>query len=131
MVIDSSALVAMLFGKPDAQRFATAIEADNVRLIGAPTILETSIVIDDEQDESGLRELDLLVHRANIEIIAFSEPHFRIALQAFQRFGKGRHPARLNYGDCFSYALSKATGEPLLFKGNDFALTDIDPVLVE
>lgn len=131
MVIDSSALVSILFTEPEAGSFSKAIENDPVRLVAAPTLLETAIVIEDELESEGTRELDLLVQLSNIEIIAFGQAHFRIARDAFKRFGKGRHPARLNYGDCFSYALSKASGEPLLFKGDDFTKTDIVPVVMD
>lgn len=127
MVIDTSVAIAILFGEPEAEAFATLIEADPVRLMSAASALETSIVIFSELGEGGVREFDLLVHKAQIEIVAFSIQHLAAARQAFERFGKGRHVAGLNFGDCFSYALSKVTGEALLFNGADFARTDVQP----
>ncbi|MCB1693192.1 MAG: type II toxin-antitoxin system VapC family toxin [Pseudomonadales bacterium] len=130
MVIDTSVLVAILFGEPEASSLARALEADPVRLIATPSLLETSIVIQSELEDEGMRELDLLMHTASISPVAFSADHYRVAREAYRRFGKGRHPAALNYGDCFSYALSRASGEPLLFKGEDFKKTDVAPVLL-
>lgn len=127
MVIDTSAVVAILFGEPEADRFAALIEADPVRLMSAASALETSIVIFSELGEEGARDLDLLLHKAQIEVVAFSAQHLAAARWAFERFGKGRHGAALNFGDCFSYALSKVTNEALLFKGEDFARTDVEP----
>ena len=124
MVIDTSAIVAILFAEADAELFARAIASDPMRLISAGTALECSFVVESELGEEGARELDLLLLRAGIETIPFNAEQLAIARQAFRIFGKGRHPAGLNYGDCFSFALSKASGEPLLFKGSDFAKTD-------
>lgn len=125
MVVDTSAIVAILFGEPEASRFAEAMEEDPVRLLSSATALETAIVVESEQGEDSGRELDLLLFRAGIEIVPFTSEHLAIARTAFRRFGKGRHPAGLNFGDCFAYALSMATGEPLLFKGDDFSKTDV------
>ena len=128
MVVDTSAIVAILLGEAEAGRFAEMIEADPMRLISAASVLESALVVENELGEGGERELDLLLLTAGIEIVPFSVDHLRVARQAFRTFGKGRHPAGLNFGDCFSYALSKTTGEPLLFKGNDFAKTDVLPL---
>lgn len=125
MVIDTSAVAAILFGEPDAEAIAARIAADPVRLISAATALECGIVIESEYGEEGARELDLLLLRCAIEVIPFNAEQLAVARHAYRTFGKGRHPAALNYGDCFSYALSKTSGEPLLFKGQDFAETDI------
>lgn len=125
MVIDTSALVAVLFGEPEAESIAEAIEQDPVRLISTASVLETSLVVESELGEAGGRELDLLLLKASIEAIPFNAEQLAIAREAWRRYGKGRHPAGLNYGDCFSYALSQATGEPLLFKGGDFSQTDV------
>ncbi len=95
------------------------------RLMSAASALEASLVIESELGEEGSRELDLLLFKAGVEIAPFTEDQLKIARYAFRTYGKGRHPAGLNYGDCFSYALSKATGEPLLFKGEDFTRTDV------
>lgn len=129
MVIDTSAIAAILFAEGDAERYAEVIAGDTIRLVSAGTFLECSLVVEAELGEEGGRELDLLVLRAGIETIAFSADQLSIARHAFRTFGKGRHPAGLNYGDCFSYALSKSSGEPLLFKGADFSKTDVRPVL--
>lgn len=125
MVIDSSALIAILLGEPEAEALAKAIASDPKRLVGAFTALEASIVIEAKKGEAGGRELDLLLHRARIEIVAVDAEQYEIARLAWRSYGKGRHPAGLNIGDCCSYALSKYSGEPLLFKGNDFNQTDV------
>ena len=128
MVLDTSALLVVLLNEPDAPAFRLAIEADPVRLVSAATLVETAIVIEARVGEAGGRELDLLVHKASIEIVAVDAEHADIARHAYRQFGEGRHAAGLNYGDCFSYALAHAAGEPLLFRGNDFSQTDITPV---
>ncbi len=125
MVIDTSALVAILFGEPEAERFAASIADDPSRLISAASLLETSIVVESELGEAGGRELDLLVLTTGIEVVPFSLDHLRIARHAYRTYGKGRHPAGLNFGDCFAYALSRTTGEALLCKGDDFTRTDV------
>jgi ribonuclease VapC len=125
MVIDSSALIAILCDEADAAQLEAAIEADPVRLVSPGNLLETSIVIEARFGEAGGRELDLLLHKAHIEIVAFDEDQANLARDGYRRFGKGRHPAGLNFGDCFAYALAIARGEPLLFKGDDFAKTDV------
>jgi ribonuclease VapC len=128
MVIDTSALVALLGMDPEAARLAAAIAADDVRVISAATRLETRIVIESRHGDAGGRELQLLIAKAAISIEDVSAQHADIAHEAWRRFGKGRHRAGLNYGDCFSYALAHARGEALLFKGDDFAHTDIAAV---
>jgi ribonuclease VapC len=129
MVIDTSALVAILCNEADASLFEAALESDSTRLISAATLLETSIVIEARFGEAGGRELDLLLHKAQIEIEAFDQEQTEIAREAYRTYGKGRHPAGLNFGDCFSYALSVVRGEPLLYKGDDFSKTDIKNAL--
>jgi ribonuclease VapC len=95
--------------------------------MSAASVLETAIVVESELGEAGARDLDLLLHKAVITVAPFTPDHLAAARHAFRMFGKGRHPAGLNFGDCFSYALSRATGEPLLFKGGDFPRTDVEP----
>lgn len=129
MVIDSSALIAVLLGEPDAEVFSEAIANAPKRLVSAFSALETSIVIESKKGEPGGRELDLLIHKARIEIVPVNEEQFELARRAWRDFGKGRHPAGLNIGDCCSYALSKYSGEPLLYKGEDFSKTDIQSAL--
>jgi ribonuclease VapC len=131
MVIDSSALIAILLGELDSKVFSEAIANASKRLVSAFSALETSIVIESKKGEPGGRELDLLLHKARIEIVPINEEQFELARRAWRDFGKGRHPAGLNIGDCCSYALSKYSGEPLLFKGDDFSKTDVQWALPE
>jgi ribonuclease VapC len=125
MIVDTSAIVAILFDEDDAEIYARAItRADSCRL-SAATFVEAAIVVEAQTKNNGSRQLDAFIRRAGIAIEPVTEEQAHIARQAFIDFGKGRHSAGLNFGDCFSYALSKATGEPLLFKGKDFAKTDL------
>lgn len=128
MIIDSSALFAILLQEPEAERMARAIALDEIRLVSAGTWLEISIGVYLRVGEEGLRSLDLLSAKYRLEIISMTPQQAEIARRAFTQYGKGIHPARLNFGDCIVYALAKDTGEPLLFKGNDFVKTDIVPV---
>jgi ribonuclease VapC len=128
MVVDNSALVAILRKELEAARFTRAILRDSVRLMSAANLLEAGIVIDNQAGLSAGRRLDAFVERAGIGIEPVTEEQVRIARQAYVDFGRGNHPAGLNFGDCFAYALAKTTGEPLLFKGDDFARTDIRAV---
>ncbi len=125
MVIDTSALVAILQREPERRLFIEAIEAADARLMSVATLVEISIVIEVRHGAAGLRDLDHFVGRAGVELVPLDAEHGRVACSAFSRFGKGRHRAGLNYGDCFSYALAMSTGEPLLFKGDDFVHTDV------
>jgi ribonuclease VapC len=127
MVIDTSAIAAILFDEPDATALEGKIADDAVRLMSAATLLEAAIVIEAQLGDAGGREFDLWLHRAEIEILAVDAEQADLARRAWRRFGRGRHPAGLNYGDCFSYALAAARDEPLLFKGDDFAKTDVKP----
>ena len=129
MVIDTSALIAILLNEAETEAFAKAIAADPKRLISAFNLLETAIVIEAKKGEAGGVELDLLLHRARIETVAISAEQVELARTAYRVYGKGNHPAGLNIGDCCAYALAKYSGEPLLFKGGDFALTDIPSAL--
>lgn len=126
MIIDTSAIVAVLLNEPSAGAFAAAIEAAPLRLLSAANLLEASIVIESRKGETGGRELDLLLYRAGVEVVAVDQEQAEIARSAWRRYGKGRHPAALNYGDCFAYALARARRLPLLFQGADFAQTDIE-----
>jgi len=125
MVIDSSAIIAILTNEPDADLFASAIEGDTTRLMSAATLLEISIVIEARYGLEGGLKLDEFLEVAQIETRSVTPQDAELARSAYRAFGKGRHPASLNFGDCFSYALAKATNEPLLFKGDDFTKTDI------
>ncbi len=128
MVIDTSALVAILQGEPERRAFIEAIEAADSRLMSIATFVEISIVIEARHGAEGLRDLDHFISRAGIEFVVVDEEQGKTARGGFSRFGKGRHRAGLNYGDCFSYALALLTGEPLLFKGEDFGRTDVATV---
>lgn len=125
MVIDTSALAAIFFNEPERDAFRAAIIVANTRLISAATVLEAGMVIEGRRGGGAGREFDLFVVRAGLQIVPFDAEQAEIARSAWRKYGKGRHPAGLNYGDCFSYALAKSTGEPLLAKGTDFAKTDI------
>lgn len=125
MVLDSSALLAILFSEARRAPFVEAIDADPVRLLSASTLVECSIVVLARRGPDGLRDLDQLISRAGIHIEAVDQEQAYIARTAWERFGKGRHAAALNFGDCFAYALAYATGEALLFAGNDFPQTDV------
>ena len=115
MVIDTSAVMAILFGEAEAETFADAIEKDPTRLISAASALESGIVIETRKGPAGGREYDLLMHRAQIDVVPFTAEQFDAARDVWRRFGKGRHAAGLNLGDCFSYSLAATSGEPLLF----------------
>jgi ribonuclease VapC len=125
MIIDTSAIVAILFNEDDAEVYARAITRAGSCRLSAATFVETAVVVEAQTKNNGSRQLDAFIRRAGIAIEPVTEEQAHIARQAFIDFGKGRHSAGLNYGDCFSYALSKATREPLLFKGKDFAKTDL------
>lgn len=130
MIIDSSAVLAILFGEPDALEIAEAIEAATVRRISAANWLETAIRIENGSGPIGGNAFDDLIREASLIIEPVTVDQVAIARAAYRAYGKGSgHPAQLNFGDCFAYGLAKATGEPLLFKGRDFARTDIGAVL--
>lgn len=129
MVIDSSALIAILQLEPETAFYAQQINLDSVRLISAANLVEAGIVLDARRGASTANPLEQFIERAGILIEPVTAEQAMIARQAHSRFGRGHHPAKLNFGDCFAYALAMATGEPLLFKGTDFGLTDIRSVV--
>ena len=129
MIVDTAAFIAILRDEPEAPFCAMAIELAAQRRVSAANFLETAIVIDGSRDPVASRRFDDLVREAQLIVEPVTEAQARIAREAYRDFGKGSgHPAQLNFGDCFAYALAKATGEALLFKGNDFTHTDITPV---
>jgi ribonuclease VapC len=125
MVIDTSAFAAIFFAEPERQKFLAAITAAGSRLVSAATVLETGIVLEARQGDAAGREFDLFVVRANLQVVPVDAEQADLARSAWRKYGKGRHTAGLNYGDCFVYALAKSSGEPLLAKGTDFVATDI------
>ena len=130
MIVDSSALLAVWNNEPEAVDFSAVIDAALVCRISAATLLEAMIVADRNSDPIGGRKLDDLLERIGVVVEPVTEEQVRVGRAAYRDFGKGsRHPAQLNYGDCFAYALAKTSGEPLLFKGNDFIHTDIRPAV--
>ncbi|MEA2238989.1 MAG: ribonuclease VapC [Thermoanaerobaculia bacterium] len=129
MVIDTSALVAILGDEPERRAFNEAIEAAGSRMMSAANFVEVSIVIECRYGAEGLRDLDHFVERSGIELVPVDAEQARMARVGFGRFGKGRHQAGLNFGDCFSYALAQVLGESLLYKGKDFSLTDVPSAL--
>ena len=125
MVIDTSALLAVLLGEAEAEDFTRAIASDPKLLVSAFTVVEAAVVILSRKGPAGGRELDLLLHKAGTTVVSFDAEQAALARSAYETFGKGRHPAALNLGACCSYALARSSGEPLLFKGNDFLKTDV------
>ena len=128
MVIDSSAVLALLFNEPEGDDIEIALDADPTRLISAASVVEAAIVVEARLGAAGGREFDLLMHTAGIELVAVTPDQAEVARTAWRRFGRGRHEANLNVGDCFSYALAMTSGEPLLFTGHDFSRTDVPHV---
>jgi ribonuclease VapC len=129
MVLDTSALLVLLLDEPEAEAYRTAVEDDETRLVSAATLLETSLVIEARKGDAGGRELDLLIHKAEIDLVPVDIEQVAEARRGYRRFGRGRHAAGLNLGDVFAYALARTSGEPLLFKGDDFSKTDVARVL--
>lgn len=129
MIVDTSALVAILFCEEDSEKYARAIAEAESRRMSAASFVETAIVIDAQTRTEGSSQFDTFIRRAGITIEPVTQEQAYLARQAYLDFGRGRHPAGLNFGDCFAYALAKATGEPLLFKGEDFAKTDVEAAL--
>lgn len=125
MVIDTSAIVAIALGEPDAAAYETRIADDPVRLISAATVLEATIVLETRLGDAGGREFDLWLVKIGAELVPVDAEQTEAARRAWRRYGKGRHAAGLNYGDCFAYALAQTRGEPLLYKGEDFGRTEL------
>lgn len=127
MIVDTSAVLAVLFAEADAEYYARSIIETSPCRISAANLLEAAIVVESRSGSAAGHELDVFLERAGIELVPVTPQQVEAARRAWRRFGKGNHPAGLNFGDCFAYALADATGEPLLFKGKDFAQTDIEP----
>ncbi len=129
MIVDTSAVLAILFNESDAETYARAIAGADSRRISAANFVEAAIVVEAQTQTSGSRQFDAFFRRAGIVIEAVTEEQAHAARQAYTDFGRGHHAAGLNFGDCFAYALAKVAGEPLLFKGQDFRKTDITVTL--
>ena len=129
MIIDTSAIIAILTDEPERRSFNEAVEKADVCLLSTAGFVEVSLVMENSRGYEGLRDFDLWMAAAGIELAPVDSDQAHIARQAFRQYGKGRHPAGLNFGDCFSYALAKATGFPLLFKGEDFKRIDIQAAI--
>jgi ribonuclease VapC len=129
LIVDSSALLAVLFNEKDAEIYARAISDAELCRVSAATFVEVSAVVESQTGDAGSRQWDAFFRTAGIIIESVTEEQAHAARQAWSDFGKGRHPAALNFGDCFSYALAKVSGEPLLFKGHDFRKTGIPAAL--
>lgn len=127
MVLDSSAVIAILQSESDADRLLDAFDRHPARHISAATLLEASIVLTARFGDAADRELDLLLHAAGVDVVSVTPEQTELARSTWKQYGKGRHPAGLNFGDCFSYALAMSLGEPLLFTGQDFSKTDVVP----
>lgn len=131
MVVDTSALLAIYLSEPDAKRFETAILHAPHADISAGTLLETRIVVEARNGEPGALALDQLLRKLGVTTVPFDAEQADAGRLGFRKYGKGRHPANLNYGDCFAYALAMTSGEPLLFKGDDFSKTDAVKALAD
>lgn len=129
MIVDTSALVAILFRESDAQRYEEAIAIAPHCRMSVANFVEAAMVIESKDGPARGESLDVLIDEASMELAPVTPQHAYAAREAWRRYGKGNHPAALNFGDCFAYALAKISGEPLLFKGGDFALTDVEDAL--
>ena len=128
MIVDSSAVLAVLYREPDAEHYETALAAAPNCRMSVANVLEASIIVEARGGAAAGHELDAFLDKAGIVLAPVTVEHVEAARHAWRRFGKGNHLAALNFGDCFAYALAKTAGEPLLFKGEDFARTDIESV---
>jgi ribonuclease VapC len=125
MVLDTSAILAILQDEPERRKFNEAIEAAETRSLSTASFVECSMILESRYGPDGVRDLDLVIAKAHVSLVPVDEEQADLGRRAFRKYGKCRHPAGLNFGDCFSYALSQALNEPLLFEGNDFSQTDI------
>lgn len=129
MIIDSSAIVAVFLREKGSDRVLDALETADACRVGAPTLVETAMLLTGRLGDDGRTMLLSFLQEVNVDVLSFSDAHWRIAQSAFVRYGKGRHPAALNFGDCLTYATAYVAGEPLLCVGDDFAQTDLELVL--
>ncbi len=125
MIVDTSALIAILEQEPEAERIARTLASMSERMLSAANLVEVGIVMQARRGDDGGRDLDLLIAKLKVEIVPFTAKQADVARKAFRRYGRGRHSARLNFGDCCAYALAKDESAPLLLKGDDFGQTDV------
>jgi ribonuclease VapC len=125
MIVDTSALIAILDQEPEAERIARALASTSERMLSAANLVEFGIVMQARRGDDGARDVDLLLAKLRVEIVPFTARQAEVARKAFRHYGRGRHGARLNFGDCFAYASAKDAAAPLLFKGDDFKQTDV------
>ena len=126
MIVDSSAILAIFFAEPERDDFLRRIRAASTVGIGGPTLVETTTALASRVGDVAFSGIDAFLVDTRLVVISFDGGHWRVAVDAWRRFGRGRHPARLNFGDCLAYATANVAGEPLLAKGDDFAKTDIE-----
>ncbi|MGH3450830.1 MAG: type II toxin-antitoxin system VapC family toxin [Haloechinothrix sp.] len=131
MILDSSAIIASILGEPTAERLGVIIGAASACRVSAPTLVETSLVLTWREGHHGPSLLASFMQRRRFDVVSFGDAHWRVAQSAFTRFGKGRHPAALNFGDCLTYATAWVAREPLLCIGDDFPQTDLELVALE
>ena len=131
MVLDTSALLAIYFSEPDSERFEAAIVGAPESVISAGTLLEAGIVVEARRGKAGSVELDRLLRQLGVRTVPVDAEQVEVGRVAFRTYGRGRHPAALNYGDCFAYALAITTSDRLLFKGDDFSKTDVVDALAD
>ncbi len=129
MILDTSAIIAILCGEPDAERYLAAMQNADRLAVGAPTLVEAGIVAHAKLGDDGPADLEHFLRRLHVDVLPFGETEASIARHAFRAYGKGRHPARLNFGDCLSYAMAAACNEPLLYQGEDFSRTPLRSAL--
>jgi len=125
LILDTSAILAIVFREPELDEFLRKIGAAPTVGVGGPTLVETTTILAARLGEQGRRLLSLMIERAGVVVISFDPPHSQLAIEAWLRFGRGRHPAGLNFGDCLAYATARLAGRPLLCKGDDFSKTDL------
>ncbi len=125
MILDSSAIIGVMVGEPGHERIQERMAAASILAVGAATMVEVAIVLSNKLGRDPRPQLSRFLREMEVEVIAFTAEHYEVAVDAFERFGKGRHPAALNFGDCLTYSVARLSGMPLLFTGEDFAQTDL------
>ena len=125
MILDTSAIVRAVLREPGYERIFQRMGASPVLAVGAPTLVEAAMVLSSKVGRDSRAQLSRFLQEADVQVIPFTAEHYEVAVDAFQRYGKGRHPAALNFGDCLTYAVARLSGLPLLYTGDDFSRTDL------